>query len=113
MRILNETLIASGLKVAREKLGFVSGRDPARAAQVNPAVFAPRDWAALVAGGYIRRYRVSNAESEAAFKQTGGAGLDADVAARPQAGFIDLYVGGTRRADARPQSARRQGVTTN
>ena len=93
VRILNETLIASGLKVAREKLGFVSGRDPARAARINPDAFAKRDWASLVAGGYLRRYRVSNAKSEAPFKATGGAGLDADVAAHPQASFLDLYVG--------------------
>ena len=36
VRILNETLLASGLKVAREKLGFAQGRDPTRVARIRP-----------------------------------------------------------------------------
>ena len=93
VRILNETLLDSALVVAREKLGFARGRDPSRAARVRPDVFAKLDWAGLVARGYIKHYRVSNAESETPFKGTDVEGLDPDVAADPQASFIDLYVG--------------------
>jgi hypothetical protein len=93
VRILNETLLASGLKVAREKLGFALTRDPARAARLREDAFRPLDWAGLVAGGYVRRYRVSNAESEAPFRGTPAEGLDAEAKSRPDAAFLDLWVG--------------------
>lgn len=109
VRILNETLIASGLKVAREKLGFVSGRDPARAARINPDAFAKRDWASLVAGGYLRRYRVSNAEIRGAV-QGYGRRRARRRRRRPSAGELPRPLcRRTRRADARAQPHRRPG----
>jgi NosR/NirI family nitrous oxide reductase transcriptional regulator len=93
VRILNETLLASGLKVAREKLGFAQGRDPARAARVRENVYAPLDWADLLARGYLRRYRVTNADAEAAFRGTDAEGRDPEAKARPGDAFIDLWVG--------------------
>lgn len=93
VRNLNETLLASGLTVAREKLGFAEGRDPSRAAQVRPDVFHKLDWNGLVAGGYIKHYRVSNADSETPFKGGDAEGLDAEALAHPQDAFIELYVG--------------------
>ena len=93
VRILNETLLASGLKVAREKLGFAQGRDPTRVARIRPDAYSPMTFAGLVAKGYLKRYRVSNAASEAAFEGTEGEGLDPEARARPDDAFIDLYVG--------------------
>ena len=93
VRILNETLLASGLKVARAKLGFAQGRDPTRAARVNPAMFAPMDWDGLVGQGYIRHFHVTNAEAEAPFKGGPGEGLDPQGRRDPEGAFIDLWVG--------------------
>ena len=93
VRILNETLLTSGLKVAREKLGFAVARDPARAARLKPDAFEPLDWSALVARGYIKHLRVSNAEAEAAYRGTEGEGLDPQARARPDDAFIELWVG--------------------
>ncbi|MDE3174835.1 MAG: 4Fe-4S binding protein [Pseudomonadota bacterium] len=93
VRILNETLLASGLTVAREKLGFAKGRDPSRAARLRADAFRKLDWAGLVAAGYLKHYRVSNVEAEAPFKGTDAEGLDPDVRAHPDATFIELWVG--------------------
>ena len=93
VRILNETLLASGLKVARAKLGFAQGRDPTRSARIRPDAFAAMDWQGLVGQGYIRHFRASNAESEAPFKGTAGEGLDPEALRRPDDAFIELWVG--------------------
>jgi len=93
LRILNESLLTAGLQVARGKLGFALGRDPSRAARIRPDVFAKHDWASLVEAGYIRRYRVTNGESDAAFAGTAAEGLDREARAHPDYAFIDLYVG--------------------
>ena len=93
VRILNETLLASGLQVARAKLGFAQGRDPARAARLRADAFRPLDWAGLAAAGYVKHYRVSNGEAEAAFRGTDGEGLDREARGRPQETFIELWVG--------------------
>ena len=92
VRIVNESLLASGLEVARAKLGFAKGRDPSRAAKMRPDVFEPLDWRGLVARGYVKHYRVSNAESEAAFAGGDGAGLDREVRLHPDEAFIDLWL---------------------
>ena len=93
VRILNESLMASGLDVARAKLGFAKGRDPSRAAQLRSGAFEALSWSELVARGYIRHLRVTNAESEAAFAGTPVAGIDPEVRKHPDDAFVDLYVG--------------------
>lgn len=93
VRIINESLITASLVVARKKLGFAEGRDPSRAARVRTDVFERLDFSQLLARGYIQRYTVSNAQSEAAFADSDVAGDDREVRAHPDAPFVDLYVG--------------------
>ncbi len=93
VRILNETLLASGLKVAREKLGFARGRDPARAARLKPDAFTALDWRGLATNGYLRHFLVTNGQAEAAFKGGDGEGLDPQALAQPDDAFIELWVG--------------------
>jgi len=93
VRILNETLLASGLTVARAKLGFAQGRDPTRSARMRPDVFAAMDWQGLVGQGYIRHFRVSNAEAETPFKGGLAEGLDREASRHPDDSFIELWVG--------------------
>ncbi|MBV8107434.1 MAG: 4Fe-4S binding protein [Hyphomicrobiales bacterium] len=93
VRIVNESLLAAGLAVARAKLGFAEGRDPSRAATLRADVFERLDWASLAARGYVRHYVVTNEESEAPFAGTNAEGLDPEVRARPSDPFIDLWVG--------------------
>lgn len=92
VRILNQSLLASALKVARAKLGYAEGRDPDLVARIKHDVFAPMDWDALVKAGLITKKTFRNRDIEQAFAGTVGEGLDLDAKRAPDAGFIDLYV---------------------
>lgn len=93
VRIVNETLLTSGLAVARAKLGFAEGRDPSRAARIRTDVRERFGWDALVARGFVRHLRVSNAEAERAFAGTAVAGADPEGRADPAGAYIDVWVG--------------------
>ena len=93
VRIINESLLVAGLAVARAKLGFAQGRDPSRAAKIRPDVFEPLNWAGLAQRGYVKHYRVSNAQSEAPFVGSEAEGLDKEVRAHPGDAFLELWVG--------------------
>ncbi|MCW2283719.1 transcriptional regulator of nitric oxide reductase [Rhodoblastus acidophilus] len=92
VRIVNETLIASALQVAREKLGFSAGRDPNRVARVRKNVFEPLSFEQLLARGYVRKLTLSNAEVEQAFAGSEAAGLDAESLQAPRDTFTEVYV---------------------
>ena len=92
VRILNQTLLAASLKVARAKLGYSEGRDPDLVAQIRPEVFKPMDWAGVLKSGLIRRASFKNSDIEAAFKNTAGEGVDAQASQAPGDTFTDLYV---------------------
>jgi len=92
VRILNQTLLAASLKVARAKLGYSEGRDPDLIAKVRPDVFKPMDWAGLRKAGLIRQATFKNSDIEQAFKGTAGEGLDDQALKQPQEVFADLYV---------------------
>lgn len=92
VRILNQTLLAASLKVARAKLGYAQGRDPELVAHVKQDLFEPMDWAQLVGSGLVTRKTFRNRDIEQAFKGTVGEGLDAEVSKAPDQGFVDVYV---------------------
>ena len=91
VRILNQTLLAASLKVARAKMGYGEGRDPDLIARIRPNVYAPMDWAALLADGLVTYRTFSNAEVDAAFKGTVAEGLDAEASSAPAQPFVTLY----------------------
>ncbi len=92
VRIVNETVLASALKVARARLGFAEGRDPSRAARVRQDVFEPMTWKQLVDLGHVRRLRLSNREVERAFAGTVTEGLDETALQDPDGTFTNLYL---------------------
>lgn len=92
IRILNQSLLASSLRVARAKLGFAQGRDPDLVARIKSDVFEPMDWNALVASGLVMKKAVTNREAEASFAGTVGAGQDPDALARPDDTFVELHI---------------------
>ncbi|QCP14414.1 4Fe-4S binding protein [Pseudoduganella umbonata] len=92
VRIVNQSVLSAALKVARAKLGFAQGRDPARIARIRDQVFAPMTLRALFDGGFVQHVRVANREVERLFAGSAGAGLDRDSLARPDEPFIDLYL---------------------
>jgi len=91
IRILNQTLLSSALKVARAKLGFAPGRDPDQVARIKSDVFEPMDWDGLLKAGLITKKIFKNHEIDAAFKGTVGEGLDGEATHQPDDDFIELY----------------------
>lgn len=92
VRIINQSVLAAALKVSRKKLGFGEGADPDQIARVAGDIVERRSASALLAEGLIAHVRLTNKDVEQLFKDSAGAGLDADALARPDAVFIDLYV---------------------
>ena len=91
VRILNQSLLAASLKVARAKMGYAQGRDPELVARIRPEVHAPMDWKALVDAGLVSSKTFSNRDIEQAFAGTVGAGQDRDTTQAPQGAFIALH----------------------
>lgn len=90
VRILNQSLLAAALHVARAKLGFAGGSHPDSLARVRQDGFAPLDWDALVKAGLVQHKRFTRAEVEQAFA---GSGMDEALTAdQREAPFTDLYV---------------------
>ncbi|KIL99499.1 Nitrous oxide reductase maturation protein NosR [Paramagnetospirillum magnetotacticum MS-1] len=83
VRIANETILASALMVAREKLAAIA---PKPAGRPRPDAFKTMSWDDLVAAGLIGHLRLGRAEVEKAFAGTGFA-EEGDGAET----MIDLY----------------------
>lgn len=92
VRIINQSVLASALKVARSKLGFAQGSDPDQLARIRTDLFERRSVAELLQEGAIAHVRVTNRDVEKLFAGTPGAGLDAAALVQPDAVFIDLYL---------------------
>lgn len=92
VRIVNQSVLSAALKVARAKLGFAQGRDPANLARIRNEVFAPMRLGALLDQGLVQHVRLSNRELELLFAGSAGEGLDAQALARPGEPFIDIYL---------------------
>jgi transcriptional regulator of nitric oxide reductase/ferredoxin len=91
VRILNQSLLAASLKVARAKMGYGEGSDPDLIARIRPDVYKPMDWNALLKAGLVTHKVFRNSEVEAAFKGTAGEGQDAEGQRAPDAPFVELY----------------------
>jgi transcriptional regulator of nitric oxide reductase len=91
VRIFNQSLLSSSLKVARAKLGFGQGRDPDQVAHIRPEVMERQDFAALQKNGLVVKRQILNSEVEAAFEGTVGQGQDPQAMAAPNERFTDLY----------------------
>lgn len=92
VRIINQSILAAALQVARARLGFARGRDPSRIARIRSDVFEKMTLRALLDAGLVRHLRVSNREAERLFAASEAAGLDPLALAQPDGVFIDLYV---------------------
>jgi transcriptional regulator of nitric oxide reductase len=92
VRIINQSVLAAALKIARKKLGFGGGRDPDQIARVRQDVYEPMDLARMLREGLVQRLRVSNREVEQLFAGSAGSGIDREALAHPEDSFIDVYV---------------------
>jgi len=91
VRIHNQSILSSALKVARSKLGFSAQRDPDRIARIREDVFEPLDIEAMQKSGLIKRVLLKNAEIEKRFDGTAGSGLDPIALASPDERFVEIY----------------------
>jgi transcriptional regulator of nitric oxide reductase/ferredoxin len=91
VRILNQSLLAASLKVARAKMGYSTGTDPDLIARIRPDVYEKLDWTGLLKAGLITRKVFKNSEVEAAFKGTVVEGLDDEARRAPDEPFVELY----------------------
>jgi NosR/NirI family transcriptional regulator, nitrous oxide reductase regulator len=91
VRIINQSVLAASLKVARAKLGFSGGRDPDLVAHVRTDLYQPRSWQQLLDAGLVQHRVLLNRDVEQAFAGGGGAGLDPEALARPGELYCDLY----------------------
>ncbi|WP_439391304.1 4Fe-4S binding protein [Ideonella sp. YS5] len=80
VRILNQSLLAASLKVARARLGYAAGRDPELVAHLRTGPPQRLDWAALQRMGLVQHVTLSRDEVERAFAGTAveGQGVSGD-----------------------------------
>ncbi len=89
VRIINQSLLAASLRVARAKLGFAQGRDPDQLARVRRDTYRPMDWSALVDAGLVAHLRVTRAQVDQAFD---GSGVEDPSPGAPGDTFTELWV---------------------
>ena len=92
VRIINQSLLAASLRVARAKLGFAAGRDPDLIGRVRGKVFQPLDVDGLERVGLLAHRRWLNRDVEAAFHGSVGAGQDERALAAPEEPYTELLV---------------------
>ena len=89
VRIVNETIMAATLQVAREKMQGVASGPPA---YPDLTVDEPLTWDDLVAQNLVRHIRVTNAEVDALFSGTIWSDDDPEALDEPEAPFLDLWL---------------------
>ena len=89
VRIVNQSLLAAALRVARAKLGFAPGADPDQLARVRRDTYRRLDWNGLVDAGLVAHLRVTRAQVEQAFQ---GSGVEEAATGSPDSTFTELWV---------------------
>jgi len=89
VRILNQSLLSSALRVARARLGFAAGQDPGLVARVRRDTYSPMNWDALLKAGLVRHVRITQGMVEKAFD---GSGVELPVAEHEDDTFSDAYI---------------------
>ncbi len=88
VRIVNQSLLAASLKVARAKLGYAAGRDPELVGRVRTDRADTLGWQGLLAAGLVQHVRLPRRDVAQAFAGTVGEDM-AD--AGPEA-YMDFWL---------------------
>ncbi|UMY17929.1 4Fe-4S binding protein [Methylobacterium organophilum] len=88
-RVINETLLASALAVARAKLGFGQAAQVGLKVEAKPDLYEPLDGPALLRRGWLKRFRLGNGEVDRAFAGTAVEGVSEGA---PEETFADLFL---------------------
>ncbi len=92
VRIINQSVLSSALKVARARLGFAGAADPDQIARLKPEVFESLSFEQLQQQGLVQHVTLTNRQVEQAFAGSDAAGIDAEALARPDAVMSDFHV---------------------
>jgi NosR/NirI family transcriptional regulator, nitrous oxide reductase regulator len=90
--IINQTVLASAIKVAKAKLGVAGASTNATPARPNTELYEKLTWAQLLTKGLVKRVEIPNAEVDKAFTGSIVDGNDDVSLAKPKDNFVDLYV---------------------
>jgi NosR/NirI family transcriptional regulator, nitrous oxide reductase regulator len=90
--IINQTVLASAIKVAKAKLGVAGASTSANPAKPDTTKYENLTWQQLLDRGLVQRVQYSNQQVEDKFKGTIGEGLDAAVLAAPAKNAVELYI---------------------
>ncbi len=92
VRIMNQSVLASALKVARARLGFAGAADPDQIARLRPDVFERIGFDDMRREGMVGHVILSNRQVEAAFAGSAGEGLDPEALAKPDEPASEFYM---------------------
>ncbi|WP_431310964.1 4Fe-4S binding protein [Methylobacterium nigriterrae] len=87
-RVINESILAASLAVARGKLGFGAAANVGLKVEARDT-YEPLGFGELLARGSVKRFTVTNAEAEAAFR---GSSVEGQGEGPPGAPLTDLYI---------------------
>jgi len=91
VRIINQTMLAAALKVARARLHYSGSKEPDQVSRVRSDVFEKRDWEQLLRIGLAVRLRVPGSALDQAFAGTVAAHHPGEGEVGAQEDPIDLY----------------------
>lgn len=89
VRIANETILTSALKVAREKLANITTQPIRRPRQ---DVFSQMSWQQLIDQGLVKNLKLSNREIQNAFAGTQYSDDDIDALENPEQLYLDIWI---------------------
>ncbi len=92
VRIVNQSVLAAALAVARIRLGFAAPGSGAPPAVAKSLPFERMDLATLIRRGYVQRIALGNADIEKLFAGSEGAGSDAEALSKPDGVYIEAFV---------------------
>ena len=89
LRIINETILASALNIARKKLKGLTLKPSATA---KPDLFVEKNWEALFKAGFVKRVRFTNSEIQALFENSDGQDFDEEALSDPDGLYVELII---------------------
>ncbi len=89
LRIINQSLFAASLDIARKKL---KGLDMKPAAFAKRDLFEKKNWKQLVKEGIVKRYPIKNSYMQKLFKDSDGESADPIALEKPNENYAEFFV---------------------
>ncbi len=89
VRIINETILAAALQIARKKL---KGLNTRAAAEAKKDLFEKKNWEQLKKEGLVKKTTFTNQDIEALFKGTVAEGIDEKTNTDPSGLYTSIYL---------------------